>query len=136
MFKGLLWYVVLGAVLLFLLAIARSSWAGNDTATFEWLPNEPAPDGYAIIWGYPHRHYLTRVEYPDPEIVDGTIKRTVTDLPDETVFMQLVAYLELPGGNCSPTRLDSQLSHRITRYVGPPINPKIPQDGKVDGVTK
>lgn len=117
-------------------AMAIDCFAGTDTATFEWLPNEPAPDGYAIIWGYPHRHYLTRVEYPNPEIIDGKIKRIVTDLPDETVFMQLIAYNELPGGSCAPTRSDSALSYRITRYVGSPINPKIPQDGKVDGVTK
>ncbi len=138
MFRGLLWYLIIGAIALLSLFIAKGGWAGTDTATFEWNVSSESEhvDGYAIIWDYPHKHHSTRVEYKGLEAVDGRYKVTVTDLPNETIFFQIVAYQELPGGNCTPTRNDSLPSYKVTRYIGPYITPKIPQDGVMEKVSK
>lgn len=61
--------------------------------TFWWKPNtEPDVLGYKIHYGPSSRSYTKVVDAGLPEIKDGVMQYTVTDIPEVATFYAVTAY--------------------------------------------
>ena len=64
-------------------------------ATFSWIPNNPAPSGYKIYYGFESRNYNQVIDVGLPSAVDGRIIKSVAGLEEgETYYFAATAYSE------------------------------------------
>ena len=76
---------------LVILLMASISYAAD--ATFSWLPNsETDLAGYKIHYGQEAGVYTETVDCGLPEIVDGRVSYTMTDISDSVIYYGCTAY--------------------------------------------
>ena len=84
MFKGLFWYLLLGAIIL---CVSYAVGHAEETGTFSWLSNQETNlAGYKIHSGKATRNYNQIHDVGLPEIVGGRVQSTIFVTPGKNYF--------------------------------------------------